>query len=662
MRRSTRLIGIATTVLLIAAACTTGSTPNSSPEDTLPGGTTPQPNVVRAQGSLVQFDECADFLDYVIDHAVELVGPYGFDTGWPIWGFDTAGGRLSEGAAEATPDAAGADVFSTTNVQVEGVDEPDMVKTDGERIVLMSEGHLIVVDVTGDEPVETGRLDLSDMPVDTLFLHDDRVLMFGSVWQHSPVPLAESDARFAPQSQSPLVRIVEVDISDDPEVVRTMTIDGQFVSGRMIGDSVRLILTSSPVGFEWTYPEGSGLRAERKAIAANREIVRNSTEENWIPYFIVSDADGDVVDEGTLFDCQRASHPEDFSGLDMLSVMTIDLSHGLDVVDATGLLATGNTVYSSSDDLYIATQNWQTWRWVALREPDSEIDEAITEIHKFDVSNPARTEYLASGSVNGHLLNQFAMDEHKGDLRVASTTSPSWWGSSDDSESRVTVLREIAGELFTIGMVDGLGETEQIYSVRFMGDVAYVVTFRQTDPLYTVDLSDPRAPGVMGELKINGYSAYLHPISENLVMGIGQDATDDGRILGSQVSIFDVSDLESPTRVDSFTLAEGSNSSIEYDHHAFLYWDGLAMVPIQQYHWDEKKETSFFGAIGLRVSEGGDLTEVSRVVHPGGDDNWDWRAQIVRSIAIGDSIYTVSAKGIMKSAFTDLDTEAWLDF
>ncbi|MGH3650770.1 MAG: beta-propeller domain-containing protein [Acidimicrobiia bacterium] len=651
-----------TTVLIAILATALGAcTASGALAETLPGGTTPEPIAIRAQGALVQFDACDSFLDHVISHAVDLVGPYGlegFPGHWPGITFESS--RLEGAGAvggQAVPD------FSGTNVQVEGVDEPDIVKTDGNRIVLVSNGQLIVVDVTGEEPVETGRLQIENFSVQTIFLSGDKVLLFGSIWNAQPVPFIEGDALIAPVPASPTVQIIEVDIGGEPEKVRTMTIDGWFISGRMVADSVRLVLTSAPVGFEWSYPKGNGLRAEREATEENREIIRNSTAENWIPYYVTTGADGAITDEGVLFDCDRAAHPEEFSGLDMLSVVTIDLGDGLDVVDATGVLATGDTVYASPGSLYVATQNWQTWRWLQTGAETDRPEGPSTEIHKFDITDPARTTYLASGSVDGHLLNQFTMDEHDGMLRVASTTTPNWWGSGPESESKVTVLREIGDSLVPIGEVDGLGKTEQIYSVRFMGDTAYVVTFRQTDPLYTLDLSDPRRPEVVGELKIPGYSAYLHPVGEGLLLGVGQDATDDGRIRGTQVSIFDVSDLSDPVRLDTYTLGEGTNSQIEYDHHAFLYWDGLAVIPVQQWWWDGSKDSGFMGAVGIRVGADGELTELATLVHPGGDGkDRDGRAQILRSVVIGDSVYTISSKGMMKSSLDTLDTEAWLDF
>lgn len=658
MRPRKRLLGLTIALGLVASACTSAV---GVPDETLPSGTS-RPEMTRTAGALVPFDACDDFLDHVISHALDLVGPYGLE-GYQMFPRELMMDEAMMAAAEDGTAGAAAP-FSGTNVQVEGVDEPDIVKTDGRRIVIVSEGSLVVVDVTGPEPVEIGRLRLPDSSYQSLFIDGDRALLFGSAWNPGPVPLAAASdgVGIAPVSGSPTVEIIEVDIGGEPEVVRSMSIDGSFISGRMVEGVVRLVSTSGPVGFEWSYPSGSGLRAERKAVEENKEIVRNSTEENWIPYYVVADADGNIVDEGTLFDCDRAARPDEFSGLNMLSVLTIDLSDGLDLVDATGVLANGDTVYSSEDSLYVATQNWQVWSFLAGSESD-EPTGPETEIHEFDISNPRVTRYLASGSVEGYLLNQFSMDEYDGVLRVASTTTPSGWGISPDSESRVTVLGRIGDSLESVGMVDGLGKTEQIYSVRFMGDVGYVVTFRQTDPLYTLDLSNPRRPRVAGELKIPGYSAYLHPLEGGLLMGIGQDATEEGRIQGTQVSVFDVSDPSNPTRLDTYTFDGGSNSEVEYDHHAFLYWDGVAVIPIQQYFWDEKSESMFMGAVALHVQDDGDLEEVGEIVHPGGDDvNWDWRAQIRRSLVVGDSVYTVSSKGIMKSSLDTLDEEAWLDF
>ena len=288
MRNRMKAVGSALVGLaLILSACTVdgaGGTTTSPRRASNNGG---QGQVVTGPRALATFDSCQPFLDYVISHAVDLVGPYGLEN--YFYGFP--GVMRMDAVEEMAASDGGASVpqFSETNVQVLGVDEPDIVKTDGERIVILSEGTLIVADVTGERPVVEGRLHLGNLNVQSLFLNGDKALLFGSAW-NSFHPLVEGDAEFAPSYQTPTIQLVEVDVtSGDPSVTRTMTIDGQFISGRMVDDTVRLVMRSGPVGFEWSYPTGSGLRAERKAIEENQEIIRNSDPDNWIPYYLVSD-------------------------------------------------------------------------------------------------------------------------------------------------------------------------------------------------------------------------------------------------------------------------------------------------------------------------------------------------------------------------------------
>src|SRR4029079_7954506 len=167
-----------------------------------------------------------------------------------------------------------------------------------------------------------------------------------------------------------------------------------------------------------------------------------------------------------------------------------------------------------------------------------------TSIHAFDISGSKPAGYTASGTVPGHLLNQFSMSEYDGHLRAATTNGAPWGAGTD---STITVLQRDGDQLERVGQVSGMGKGERIYSVRYVGPTAYVVTFRQTDPFYTVDLSNPAAPRVVGELKIPGYSGYLHPIGTKYVLGIGQDASAQGRVSGTKVSLFDVTDLANPT-------------------------------------------------------------------------------------------------------------------
>ncbi len=257
----------------------------------------------------------------------------------------------------------------------------------------------------------------------------------------------------------------------------------------------------------------------------------------------------------------------------------------------------------------------------------------------------------------GYLVDQYAMSEWNGYLRVATTTGLSWaladgpspaGASAPPSSSGVYTLSLAGSSMPVTGMVTGLGSGERIYSVRFLGQVGYVVTFRQTDPLYTVDLSDPSHPRVVGSLALTGFSAYLHPVSSSELIGVGQSADAMGHVGGTQVSLFDVAELAAPTRLATYALAD-SSSTAEFDPHAFLYWPsaGLVVVPLDG--------PSRSGDLVLRVS-GGSLTRVGLLQQPVAQG---WPA-IQRSLVIGGTLWTVSESGLMASDLATLQQEAWL--
>ena len=235
-------------------------------------------------------------------------------------------------------------------------------------------------------------------------------------------------------------------------------------------------------------------------------------------------------------------------------------------------------------------------------------------------------------------------------LRAATTVG---WGP--DAESKVTTFAERGGHLAQRGQVGGLGRGERIYAVRFIGDVGYVVTFRETDPLYTVDLADPDHPRVMGELKIPGYSAYLHPVGEDLLLGVGQEATDDGRVRGLQLSLFDVSDLARPTRVQKLRLGgRFSSSEAEWDHHAFLWWPAtqLALLPVES--------EAFSGAAAFRVARAEGIAELGRISHAGAGASWT--PPVSRAVVVGERLLTISDLGVKANALDGLAERGWTAF
>jgi hypothetical protein len=320
-------------------------------------------------------------------------------------------------------------------------------------------------------------------------------------------------------------------------------------------------------------------------------------------------------------------------------VLTVDLDKGLYDVDRDAVLAGAQTVYASGTSLYVASQ-----RYVPGLQDTADVPARMrTEIHRFDAATSGVTSYAGSGTVPGFVVNAYAMSEHEGALRVASTDEPAWLPEGREPEpaqSYVTVLASRdGGAPAQVGQVGGLGKGQRIYGVRFAGSTGYVVTFRQIDPLYTLDLSRPEAPRVVGELEIPGYSAYLHPLGDGLLLGVGQEATSAGRPQGTQVSVFDVSDLAHPRRLAHLVFGNGS-SDAEFDPHAFLWWapTRTAVLPLSTYDQDGP---GFVGAVGLHVTAGV-LGEYGRVTHGSGAD----AAPIARSLVVGDRLYTLSYAGL----------------
>lgn len=534
-------------------------------------------------------------------------------------------------APAAAESKAGTPDFSQTNVQEEGVDEPDIVKTDGRTVFAVADAKLHAIDVTGARPRIVGSLDLDGSYGHQLLIRGDRLLVMSSAYGGGPMA---SDVIVAASQ----VVLSEVDISSPSlmKVRRTMTMDGALVDARLTGGTARVVVGASPDLI--------------RPAAINRTQVRT-----FVPRTVLRSKVSGRTFRRSVVACDDVRHPRRFSGLDLLTVLTVDMDKGLFNVDRDAIMAGAQTVYASTTGLYVASQ-----RYSPVVEDGRAIPESSrTEIHRFEASKTGQTSYASSGSVAGFVLNQYSLSEHDGALRVASTEQPAWFDGrlTRDSESYVSVLGEQGSQLALLGRAEGLGRGERIYAVRFAGDKGYVVTFRQVDPLYTLDLSRKTDPRVAGELKILGYSAYLHPISADLLLGVGQDATEQGRTRGTQLSLFDVSDPRRPARRAQASLGGNASSTAEYDPHAFLYWDParLAVIPLSSYG---DQGTTFEGAVGFRIGAAS-IAEAGRITHPATQGQNAFTPPIGRSLVIGETLYTLSYAGL---AANRLDSLASLSF
>jgi len=677
-RSPARLAPVLATIVLGATACSLGGGNDDTiiDYDTLPPATIElgSDDIVLTAG-LQTVGSCDDLLARIKAEALERVGPYGFgQNGGPVFarGMEEALAPTdaSSGGAPVAPAAAAGDAAASgerataapaladqagpgaaaetsgTNNQEAGVDEADLVKTDGERLVVVSDNRLRVIDTTGPEPELAKVISLPEGTYGgELFLAGDTALLMTTGWTDRPY--VTDGSRAYPSDWfpgSPIGRLLEIDLVGG-SVTRTLEFEGSYLAAREVDGTVRIVVSANADRFAFVYP--SNQQAEDAAESANRALIEDSTIDQWLPTYRVVEGD-DTTHSGPIVDCERMYLPQDFAGFGSLVLLTVDPAEGLSLVDSTAVLTDAQTVYASTDLVAVATP-----RWPVYDERGAIVDDGTaytTAVHTFDITDPAEAAYVASGSVPGHLLNQYSLSEHDGYLRVATTLGSPWGGAVPmpaaegdavavpaapvapaQSESMITVLGLDGRALVPAGEVRGLGKGEQIQAVRFLGDKGYVVTFRQTDPLYVVDLSEPDRPRLAGELKIPGFSSYLHPLDDGHLLGVGTDGNDEGATFGTVLSLFDVTDPAEPARTAKLSIGpegegsgngfgnDGSWTPVASDARAFTWWDGKAVVPVSWYRFDPRTGQQANGSDAVVVAvdgASGELTEVGRVSQP----------------------------------------------
>jgi hypothetical protein len=625
------------------ATTTSPGRPTTTASDDPPTGTSVPRTAGFGRSRLTFFGDCPALLGYLQTESLQRV------TAWGLGGFPYSwrGGMIDDMAVDAAmestagdgsfdaPAATVAPSYSGTNTQEVGVDEGDIVETNGTEIFIAGQDGVRIVDVAAARVIDT-----LELPQGThqLLLDGDRLLVVTSSWSGV---------------EDTIVSLFDVADPSRSSLIRRSHLEGRAVASRAIDGTARLVLTSSIAArLPFVFPDQFGLDEDR-ALEANQRIITESSIDDWMPRLFEENGDGSFGDMSASLECSTVAAPREFSGLGISWIATLDMRAGASPVGSAGIVSNSDVVYASTSNVYLATQSWDWFNPSPMMAAPAE--QPPTLIHQFALGADGSSAWVASGEVPGRLLNQFSMGEHRGDLRVASTIDD--WNGRGASESAVTVLRPQGGELAKVGQVTGLGPTEQIYAVRFMGDQAYVVTFRQTDPLYVIDLSDPTDPTVTGELKIPGYSAYLHPVGDGLLLGVGQNADQSGRTMGTQLSLFDVSDPANPQQLS--TLPIGGYSDAEWDHHAFLYWpeDGTIVIPTSPW-WGScsagmtclaDQMSGSGGGVIVAQLEGTQLVGRGVIQHSveGYDGCWN---PLQRSMIVGSEIVTVGSDQVQ---FTD---------
>jgi inhibitor of cysteine peptidase len=526
-------------------------------------------------------------------------------------------------AVTAAPTSSARD-YSTTNVQVEGVDEADFVKNDGKYIYIISGETLAIVEAF---PAKTAKI-VSETRVDgrpaALFLAGDRLVVF-AVAEEQQMTTPEGSVTPVPVWRTVThAYVYAVGNRAEPELVRDLTFTGDYYDARMVGDYVYTLTRESPV---WVRDD-IVLPEVRSGSAApvQPDVYRPKTPmQNYVFY------------TASAFSVRKDTGTPDAE---------------------TFLLGYDTTLFASQENLYIGYRNTGPAYSEGIRDQ--------TIIHRFAIKRGA-IDYQAMGEVPGHLLNQFSLDEHAGNLRVA-TTVEGWTREGQIQYNNVYVLDP---SMKTIGTLEHIAPDERIYAARFVGDRLYLVTFKRIDPLFVIDLSDPKHPGILGKLKIPGYSDYLHPYDADHIIGIGKETNENGwggvSVGGLKIALFDVSDVNNPVQVDAVVIGEaGTDSEALRDHKAFLFIQekDLLVIPVSEIKRVENPSsrypgsystTTWQGAYVYQVNPSSGFTLEGTVTHGEKGPSYAWNAPdaVRRSLFMDDTLYTISQRSIVMTNLAD---------
>ena len=648
----------------------------------------------------------------------------------------------SGGSPKNSPVAEQGVDYSGTNNQEQGVDEADFVKTDGSFVYMINKGYsdygrypsgkLHILDIP-----EAGNISyLSNISIEgrptEMLLVDDKAVVYSNVQIYSyyedkhilddvvkkerkaPISIDSSTAS-SDESEDTIIdydygyyyrttsftKLTVLDLTNrsSPQITKEIYIEGSYQTARESGGTVRMVsygwmeidglktwLDFSNYRTYWELDWDSSKREQiwmevmNETIEYNDKVIDLTPLDDLLPRIHEKSGDNITTHKYTESgdgNCQNFAAASDSTGQGITSVITLDLLEENFSFNADHVLSNWATVYASGDVMVMAETSQDSWWFWGDEVSDYQ---EMTNLHVFDISNPGQTDYIASGRINGTILDQFSLSEYNGNIRVCSTTGQwgRWW--MDDPEpmlSHVFVLGLNADETKyeVIGKVGDIAPNESIWSARFIADKAYIVTFRNIDPLWTIDLSEPTNPRIIGELKIPGVSTYIHPVGDTHLLTIGIAGDDEGLDWGvTQISFFDVSDFSNPILESELKLNPAPNgengwsyshSEATYEHKAFQYWenDGLLAIPMSTSRWVENsimedgKEYNYYGyeyvsklmLINATPEQPLEIynENIDHSSYYGSRYSWD-SPDIKRSIFMGggDYIYAISEKAI----------------
>ena len=623
--------------------------------------------------------------------------------------------------------------YSKTNVQVEGVDEADIIKTDGKNIYLVSGNILYIVNAQPAASMEIlSKIDLKSVPQD-IYLDGDRLAVFGADYNFQPLTEAgsgsagsasaasgsETDVSASPpsrvigkmmpirRSETTFFKVYNLADPRNPQLTRDLVFDGNYTNSRLIGDYVYFLTSTYSYNYDnfimpLIYSKGMALAENNPAIYyfdlpySSQNFVRvsainlkNTDEALTTETYLLESSQNIFMSAANLYITYTKYVSEQELVMAVAKDLMLSRLPSEDQAKIAKIEATDDYILSLSEKLYKINGIIESYvrrlssdeqaqiakdLEAAVKQKYQDISKELekTVIHKISISS-GKLEYKGEGAVTGSVLNQFSMDEADGYFRIATTKNQGWSSFASEGENQsYNNLYVLDSELKTVGRLENLARGERIYSARFIGKRAYLVTFKQTDPLFTIDLSDPTNPKVLGELKIPGFSNYLHPYDENTLIGLGHETEENqwgGTVTaGLKVALFDVAEISAPKVLDEYRIGgRGSDSEALNDHHAFLFSKdkNLLVIPAtireggKGFDWGK---FVFSGALVFDLS-GKKFNLKGKIDHSDGgqvgeSENWYgynfYDNTVRRSLYIGDALYTFSGKYLKANKITDL--------